>query len=180
MKILSLTLLIVLTTGWPAWSQGTKPKTLDELVAYSGADRQKIILEGAKAEGKVVWYTSLSGNYREIVEAFKKKYPEIQIEVYRAGSSDVTERLLNEARAGRYLADALETTPGSLILLRENGILKPYASPELAKYPEAENQGGWRARLLGHRSRSLLGLRLQHTDDRFHSGPEELSGLVKA
>ena len=28
MKILSLTFLIVLTTGWPAWSQGTKPKTL--------------------------------------------------------------------------------------------------------------------------------------------------------
>ncbi len=96
MKILSLTLLIVLTTGWPAWSQGTKPKTLDELVAYTGPDRQKIILEGAKAEGKVVWYTSLSGNYREIVDAFKKKYPESQIEVYRAGSSDVTERLLNE------------------------------------------------------------------------------------
>ena len=43
---------------------------------------------------------------------------------------------LNEARAGRYLADAMETTPGSLMLLRENGILKPYASPELAKYPE--------------------------------------------
>src|SRR5690348_6847862 len=87
--------------GWPAWSQGTKPKTLDELVAYTGPDRQKIILEGAKAEGKVVWYTSLSGNYREIVDAFKKKYPEIQTEVCRAGSSDVAERLLNEARAGR-------------------------------------------------------------------------------
>ena len=135
MKILSLTLLIVLTTGWPAWSHGTKPKTLDELVAYSGADRQKIILEGAKAEGKVVWYTSLSGNYREIVEAFKKKYPEIQIEVYRAGSSDVAERLLSEAQAGRYLADAMETTPGALMLLRDKGILKAFTSPELAKYP---------------------------------------------
>jgi iron(III) transport system substrate-binding protein len=136
MKIFSLTLLTVLTTVGPAWSQGSKPKTLDELVSYTGPDRQKIILEGAKAEGKVVWYTSLSGNYKEIVDAFKKKYPEIQIEVYRAGSSDVAERLLNEARAGRHLADAMETTPGSLMLLRENGILKPYASPELAKYPE--------------------------------------------
>ncbi len=135
MKILSLTILVILTMSWPAWSQGTKPKTLDELVAYSGADRQKIILEGAKAEGKVVWYTSLSGNYREIVDAFKKKYPEIQIEVYRAGSSDVAERLLSEAQAGRYLADAMETTPGALMLLRDKGILKAFTSPELAKYP---------------------------------------------
>src|SRR4030095_4548631 len=120
MKILSLTILVILTMSWPAWSQGAKPKTLDELVAYSGADRQKIILEGAKAEGKVVWYTSLSGNYREIVDAFKKKYPEIQIEVYRAGSSDVAERLLSEAQAGRYLADAMETTPGALVLFTDS------------------------------------------------------------
>src|SRR6516162_6300814 len=136
MKISSLTILMLLTTCWLAWGQASKPKTLDELVAYTGPDRQKIIVEGAKAEGKVVWYTSLSGNYREIVDAFKKRYPEIQVEVYRAGSSDVAERLLNEARAGRYLADTMETTPGSLMLLRENGILKPYTSPELAKYPE--------------------------------------------
>jgi iron(III) transport system substrate-binding protein len=136
MKILSLTVLILLTTCWPAWSQGSKPRTLDELVAYTGPDRQKLLVDAAKGEGKVVWYTSLSGNYREIVDAFKKKYPDVQIEVYRAGSSDVAERLLNEARAGRYLADAMETTPGYLMLLQESGILKPYASPELAKYPE--------------------------------------------
>jgi len=127
---------------WPAWSQGTKPKTLDELVAYTGPDRQKIILEGAKAEGKVVWYTSLSGNYREIVDAFKKKYPEIQIEVYRAGSTDVAQRLLSEAQAGRYLADAMETTPGALMLLRDKGILKLFTSPELAKYPEEAKTKG--------------------------------------
>ena len=142
MKILSLMVLVILTMWWPAWSQGTKPKTLDELVAYTGPDRQKIMLEGAKAEGKVVWYTSLSGNYREIVDAFKKKYPEIQIEVYRAGSTDVAQRLLSEAQAGRYLADAMETTPGPLMLLRDKGILKLFTSPELAKYPEEAKTKG--------------------------------------
>jgi iron(III) transport system substrate-binding protein len=145
MKILSLTVLAILTMSWPAWSQGTKPRTLDELVAYTGPDRQQMLLAGAKAEGKVVWYTSLSGNYKEIVDAFKKKYAEIQIEVYRAGSTDVAQRLLSEAQAGRYLADAMETTPGALMLLRDKGILKAFASPELAKYPEeakAKADGG--------------------------------------
>ena len=136
MKTLSLAVGIVLMTSWLAWGQGSKPKTLEELAVYTGPDRQRILLEGAKAEGKVVWYTSLSGNYKEIVEAFKKKYPEIQIEVYRAGSTDVAQRLLSEAQAGRFLADAMETTPGALMLLRDKGILKPFVSPELAKYPE--------------------------------------------
>jgi iron(III) transport system substrate-binding protein len=136
MKTLTLTVLAILTVSWPAWSQGNKPRTLDELVSYTGSDRQQMLLAGAKAEGKVVWYTSLSGNYKEIVDAFKKKYPEIQIEVYRAGSSDVAQRLISEAQAGRYLADAMETTPGALMLLRDKGILKAFTSPELAKYPE--------------------------------------------
>jgi iron(III) transport system substrate-binding protein len=142
MIILSLTLGIVLSAASLAWGQGPKPRTLEELVAYTGADRQQILLAGAKAEGKVVWYTSLSGNYKEIVDAFKKKYPEIQIEVYRAGSTDVAQRLLSEAQAGRYLADAIETTPGALMLLRDKGILKSFASPQLAKYPEEAKTRG--------------------------------------
>jgi iron(III) transport system substrate-binding protein len=136
MKILSVTAVMVIAMWGLAWGQGSKPKTLDELANYTGPDRQQILLSGAKAEGKVVWYTSLSGNYKQIVAAFKKKYPEIQIEVYRAGSSEVAQRLLGEAQAGRYLADAMETTPGALMLLRDKGILKGFSSPELAKYPE--------------------------------------------
>jgi iron(III) transport system substrate-binding protein len=136
MKIFITALMFLILTVPSVSAQGTKPRTLNELVAYTGPDRQKLILEGAKAEGKIFWYTSLSGNYREVVDAFKKKYPEIQIEVYRAGSTDVAQRLLSEAKAGRYLADAIETTPGALMLLRDAGILKPFTSSELARYPD--------------------------------------------
>ena len=136
MKVLSLALLILATMSSFGWGQTKKPRTLDELVAYAGADRHQILLDGAKAEGKVVWYTSLSGVYRELVDAFKRKYPDIAVEVYRAGSTDLGPRLLNEAQAGRYVADALESTPGLLMLLRESGLLKAYTSPELSRYPD--------------------------------------------
>lgn len=136
MKTFSFVLLFITLTIASAWAQGKKPRTLDELAAYTGADRHQILLDGAKAEGKIVWYTSLSGVYRELVNAFKKKYPEIEIEVYRGGSTDLGPRLLNEAQAGRFVADALESTPGLLMLLRERNILKPYTSPELTRYPD--------------------------------------------
>jgi iron(III) transport system substrate-binding protein len=136
MKIFGFALLILVTTSSFSWGQTKKSRTLDELAAYSGADRHQILLDGAKAEGKVVWYTSLSGVYRELVDAFKRKYPDIAVEVYRAGSTDLGPRLLNEAQAGRYVADALESTPGLLMLLRERGLLKAYISPELARYPD--------------------------------------------
>ena len=136
MKLFYLSIVTFLTLTDLSWGQAKRPRTLDELASYTGADRQQILLEGAKAEGKIIWYTSLSGNYKEIVEAFKKKYPDIAIDVYRAGSNDIAQRLVSEAQASRYLADAVEVTPGSLILLRERKVLKPYWSPELAKYPE--------------------------------------------
>ncbi len=133
-----LTLIVFLMVTMPSFleAQARKPRTLDELATYTGPDRQQILLEGAKAEGKIVWYTSLSGVYRELVEAFKRKYPAIAIDVYRGGSTDLGPRLINEAQAGRFVADALESTPGLLMMLREGGLLKPYTSPELARYPD--------------------------------------------
>lgn len=136
MKALGLSLVILLTTFSLGWGQTKKPRSLDELAAYTGADRHQILVDGAKAEGKIVWYTSLSGVYRELVEAFKRKYPDIAIDVYRGGSNDLTPRIINEAQAGRPVADALESTPGLLMALRDRGLLKPYVSPELAKYPD--------------------------------------------
>jgi len=136
MKAWILSVIMLLTLISVSWGQTKRPKTLDELANYTGADRQQILVEGAKAEGKVVWYTSLSGVYREIVDAFKRKYPNINIEPYRGGSLELGPRLLNESKAGRFVADALEATPGLLMLLRDSGILKAYTSPEIGRYPD--------------------------------------------
>jgi len=136
MKVVSLSAILLLALVAVASAQTRRPKTLDELAVYSGPDRQQILIEGAKAEGKMVWYTSLAGVYREIIDAFKRKYPFITLDPYRGGSLELGPRLLNEAKAGRFVADALEGTPGLLMLLRDGGLLKPFTSPELARYPD--------------------------------------------
>ena len=136
MRILRLVVVMLMATAPVTWGQSRKPRTLDELAVYAGADRHQILLDGAKAEGKIVWYTSLSGVYREMVDAFKRKYPDIAVDVFRGGSNDLTPRIINEAQAGRPVADALESTPGLLMALRDRGLLKAYVSPELAKFPD--------------------------------------------
>ena len=40
---------------------------------------------GAKKEGKMVWYTSLTA-HRDIANVFEAKYPGIKVETYRAGA----------------------------------------------------------------------------------------------
>ncbi len=143
MKILSLVVLVVLLLPSEAWVQSRKPASIAELATTSGADREQVLYAGAKAEGKVVWYTSLAGgSYKEMVRAFEVKYPGVRVEAFRAGGSDLTVRMTEETKAGRRIFDAIETTHDSLMVSRANGLLRPYYSPHLVKYPEEAKEKG--------------------------------------
>ncbi len=135
MKILSA-IVFLLAAAASAWGQGAKPASLAELAVYMGADRQQLLMAGAKKEGKVVWYTTLTA-YKEIAKVFESKYPGVKVEAYRTGSTDLIKRVLTEAQARRYTVDAIETTPPGLMTFREEKLLAPYTSPHLAAYPEA-------------------------------------------
>ncbi len=118
-----------------AWGQSAKPATQSELASYFGSDRERILYEGAKKEGKVVWYTSLV-SHQEIARIFEAKYPGVTLETYRSSGMTVATRVLAETQSQRYLVDDMETTPGALMLLRDNKLLARFASPHLTNYPE--------------------------------------------
>ena len=135
-RILSTTILVILAVPSLAWAQGGKPSSLAELAAYSGADREQILAAGAKAEGKVTWYTSLAGgSYKELAAAFEKKYSGVKVESYRGSSQDLLARITAEAQARRYLADSVESTMPLMKAMRDDKLLTPFYSPHLAKYP---------------------------------------------
>jgi iron(III) transport system substrate-binding protein len=127
-------LLLVLISA-DGWTQAKKPVALAELGAYAGADREQRLVTGAKAEGKVVWYTSLAGSsYKDLAKGFESKYG-IKIEPYRAASTDIMTKVTAEAQAKQVIADVIETTLPTLRFLRESKLLVPYTSTHLAKYP---------------------------------------------
>ena len=137
MKTLGFIVLLLLLVASECWAQGRKPASIEELAAYLGADREQILYAGAKTEGKVVWYTSLAGgSYKALVSAFEKKYPGVKVEAFRASGNDLTVKLEEETKARRNIADAIETTEGNLMFMRDGQILRPYTSPHLKSYPE--------------------------------------------
>jgi iron(III) transport system substrate-binding protein len=137
MKWLTAAIIIAALSATPALSQTAKPTTASDLGAYTGADREKLLYDGAKREGKLVWYTTLATDQnKQLAAAFEKKYPGVSVDTYRTGSSALTQRLLTEAKARRHIADAIETTPGGMMSFRESQILLPYTSPYLAAFPE--------------------------------------------
>ena len=114
-------------------------KGVAELAKYSRADREKVLYEGAKKEGKVVWYTSLVPS-KDIGKIFEAKYPGVAVEVYRAGGIELTNKALAEHKARRYIADTIESTPGALMTLRDERFFAPYSSPFLKNYPDSAKE----------------------------------------
>ena len=102
-----------------AWAQVTGP-----------TEAGQIDVEKAKAEGKVILYTSLDTKIVDsIIASFTEKYG-IKVEYYRGGSADVTSKVLAEADAGRLQADIVDASDvAALMLMKERGILKPYRRP---------------------------------------------------
>lgn len=139
MRALVTAAIFVAGTLGSAWGQMAKPATLADLAKYAGPDRERVLYDGARKEGKLVWYTSLVP-YKEIAKFFESKYPGVTVETYRADGMDVASRALTEARSRRSVVDAIETTPGAVMILRDHQLLMPYTSPYLAEYPEGSKE----------------------------------------
>ncbi len=118
-------------------AQTAKPMSISELAAYNKPDREQVLLEGAKKEGRIMWYTSLTGGpNQEVPKAFEVKYPGIKMDVYRGDSDAIIQRVMQEAQAKRYLVDTIETTFPILKVMQEYKLLTTYFSPHLTSYSD--------------------------------------------
>ena len=110
------------------------PMTPAQLALYQGADREKILIEGAKREGQFTLYTSHTW-FKTFVKEFEKKYPFIRASEWRNDSKNVIRKVIEEVKAGRVLADVVETTADGLGVLKREGLFQEYFSPEARHYP---------------------------------------------
>ena len=114
----------------------SKPMSAAELALHQGADREKILLEGAKKEGQVSFYTSNTWVAGPVSQEFEKKYPFIKANVWRSDSKALLKRLSEEVAASKFLADVVETSPEYITILMRSNILQEHTSPELTAYDD--------------------------------------------
>jgi iron(III) transport system substrate-binding protein len=93
-------------------------------IAPSRAADQSLI-DAAKKEGRVTWYTTQIINefVLPVAQIFEKKYG-IKIDYVRAQTKDIALRVLNEARAGKIDADVVDGTLTPPALEKQGLILK--------------------------------------------------------
>lgn len=118
-------------------------KTLRSL---SPAQRRAALEEGARKEGEVSWYTSMSlTDFPKLVTAFEKTYPGVKLRANRLSQSTIINKIDTEARAGRFAVDIVSASPIEMWELKQKNYSTPYLSPELKAFPAGayDPQGYW-------------------------------------
>ena len=73
--------------------------------AWGQADENAKLVEGAKKEGKLFWYTSTNvTESKPLLDDFEKVYPFVKGEIVRASGEKTLNRIVTEA-ASRAVAD---------------------------------------------------------------------------
>jgi iron(III) transport system substrate-binding protein len=110
--------------------------TVEEVALMKSANREKLLLEGAKKEGKISFYTGLIVDQvvRPVKDAFEKEYPFVQVEFFRANAERLAQRVLTEYQARRFEVDVISGSAAATMLQRA-GLMQRFYSPPIAEYP---------------------------------------------
>lgn len=130
---LALTAAMLTACGTPGQSgEAETPGKTAELAHYTGGDRQEVLEQGAREEGRLSVFSSTGDPaITEMITAFEKKYPFIDVSVPCCvnSPSDVTTRAVAEFQSGRSEIGVVETFVSGVNALREGGMLTSFATP---------------------------------------------------
>jgi iron(III) transport system substrate-binding protein len=104
------------------------------------------VLELAKKEGKVVWYSSLGLSLaQKVCDTFNKKSPGVTCELNRDGSERIFQKVMQEAGANLAIADVVHTSDISHYLdFKAKGMLAKYAPAGSDRFrPEFRDRDGF-------------------------------------
>jgi len=111
----------------PAFAQSLP--SLPELTGLGAAEREKVLVEGARKEKTLTLYTSIAQtDIASLTAAFEKKYG-VKIQVWRAGSDKVLQRTVTEMAGKRFEVDVVHIGAPELEALHLEKALQPISSP---------------------------------------------------
>jgi iron(III) transport system substrate-binding protein len=103
------------------------------------------LIDAAKREGEVVWYTTqiISQLVRPAATAFEAKYG-IKVRYVRANATETTVKILNESRAGRPQVDVFDGTT-TVVPLKGEGFVLQWLPDAAKRFPPAyrDPDGYW-------------------------------------
>ena len=100
------------------------------------------LIEAARKEGKVSWYTAVDLPVAErIAKAFEAKYPGIPMRVERSGGERIFQRIGQEYASNIHAVDVVNSSDSAhFIVWKRDGILASYVPEDVALHYPAEHR----------------------------------------
>jgi iron(III) transport system substrate-binding protein len=94
------------------------------------------LIEAAKKEGKIVYYTAdFTEPEQEIIKGFNKRFPFVRVEMVRAPGGQLITRIKTEAAAGKLAADVVNHSDRGLMQGIQD-LFQEYTPPNAKDYRE--------------------------------------------
>ncbi len=151
-----LCVLVVLFSSATAWPNNHEP-----------------IVEEAKKEGSLVLYTSMTVDQaQKLNDAFRAKYPFVQIGMFRAVGERLLTKIMTEAQAGKFDFDVVQSAETQAYFLKKRNLLAKYFSPETKNLQKGffDPEGFWSAvymmpNVIGYNTRMVQRSDVPKSDD---------------
>ena len=100
------------------------------------------LIDAAKKEGKVIWYTSIDLPLAEkIAKSFEAKYPGIAVRVERSGAERVFQRIGQEYASNIHAVDVANSSDAAhFIIWKGQNLLEAYVPEDVANFYPAEHK----------------------------------------
>ena len=100
------------------------------------------LIDAAKKEGKVIWYTSIDLPLAEkIAKSFEAKYPGIAVRVERSGAERVFQRIGQEYASNIHAVDVANSSDAAhFIIWKGQNLLEAYVPEDVAKFYPVEHK----------------------------------------
>jgi iron(III) transport system substrate-binding protein len=100
------------------------------------------LIEAAKKEGKVVWYTSVDLPLAEkIGKSFEAKFPGVAVRVERSGAERVFQRIGQEYGSNIHACDVVNSSDAAhSIVWKKGGLLEAFVPEDVAKFYPTEHK----------------------------------------
>ena len=114
-------------SGLAAAALGVRPSTAQNFGAPD-------LIEAAKKEGRIVYYTAnFTEVEQEVIKAFNKRFPFVKVEMVRAPGGQLITRVKTEAAAGKLAADVVDHSDRALMQPLED-LFQDYTPPNSGDY----------------------------------------------
>ena len=129
--LLSVLFFTLLAATAPSIAQENSGQILGKLDKLSAENRQKALVERARSEKEVTFYSSLQAVDADgYAKAFNRRYPFIKVNIFRISGQKQVLMIQTEHNAGKHGFDITNASAAQAFGIKKTGALDRYQSPE--------------------------------------------------